>query len=280
MCLIGLALNAHPRHALVLAANRDEFHDRATAGLDWWRPAHGQMDVLAGRDLSAGGTWLGLGAQGRIGLLTNVRDPKRHRSDAPSRGALVTEWLASAGDAQALWPGWVRRGCNPFNLIGGDLVTGRWWWGDDRSAAPQRLADGMHALSNASLDVPWPKVSRVRNALASALGAGADAPALATSLLDALSDRSVPPDGDLPDTGVGLARERTLAPVFIHAPATRYGTRSSTVLIGERTHATGWLLTVVERRYDASGRPAEERTVQLAGWPGAARAPVQVRPLY
>ncbi|MDH5330883.1 MAG: NRDE family protein, partial [Aquincola sp.] len=212
--------------------------------------------------------------------LTNVRDPKRHRPDAPSRGALVAEWLASAGDAQALLPGWVRRGCNPFNLIGGDLATGQWWWGDDRSAAPQPLSDGVHALSNASLDVPWPKVLRVRDALAAALGISADAKALAASLLDALSDRSVPPDGDLPDTGIGLARERALAPVFIHAAASRYGTRSSTVLVGERTLANRWLLTVVERRYDASGRPLEERMVQLAGWPGAARAPVQVRPAY
>ena len=103
MCLIGLALNAHPRWALVVAANRDEFYDRPTGGLDWWQPEPGRGAILAGRDLNAGGTWLGVSARGRVGMLTNVRDPKRHRLDAPSRGALVTEWLTSDESATPSW---------------------------------------------------------------------------------------------------------------------------------------------------------------------------------
>mgnify|MGYP003433338289 FL=1 len=277
MCLIGLALNAHPRWALVLAANRDEFYDRPTSGLDWWQPEPGADAILAGRDLDAGGTWLGLSARGRIGMLTNVRDPKRHRVDAPSRGALVTGWLTSNEAVDALWSGWMQRGCNPFNLIGGDLASGRWWWTDDRCKAPQSLADGVHVLSNAALGVPWPKTRQMHGALTRALDRASDAQALAAALLDALGDRSMPADDALPDTGIGLERERALGSVFIHAGAMRYGTRSSTVVVGERNGAA-WQLKVVERSFDAAGRPAAERGVTLQPWPGSP-ATVRVTPL-
>ena len=82
MCLIGLALDAHPRFPLVVAANRDEFFARPAAPVDWWRTGENAPWLLGGRDLAAGGTWLGLSASGRIGMLTNVRDPARHRPDA------------------------------------------------------------------------------------------------------------------------------------------------------------------------------------------------------
>ena len=277
MCLIGLALNAHPRWALVVAANRDEFYDRPTGGLDWWQPEPGRGAILAGRDLNAGGTWLGVSARGRVGMLTNVRDPKRHRLDAPSRGALVTEWLTSDESADALWPAWARRGCNPFNLVGGDLASGRWWWADDRRDAPLPLTDGMHLLSNAALGAPWPKTRRIHAALTQALDRATDAPAFTAALLDALGDRCMPADDALPDTGIGLERERALAPVFIHAGAMRYGTRSSTVVLGERDGAA-WRLHVVERSFDAAGHPAGERAVTLQRWPGRVAA-VQVRRL-
>lgn len=275
MCLIGLALHAHARFALVLAANRDEFHDRPTAGLDWWPRGHGAAAVLAGRDLSAGGTWLGVGSQGRVGALTNVRDPQRHRADAPSRGALVTDWLTREGDAEQLWPILARRGCNPFSLIGGDLGSGRWWWADDRHAAPLKLPDGVHALSNGSLNDPWPKAVAMRHALQAALAEAATPTGLTESMLLALADRRVPPDAALPDTGIGLERERMLAPVFIHSPSMRYGTRSSTVLIGERADGH-WRLWITERRFDALARAFEDRTVQLNGWAGAPHADVKV----
>ena len=96
MCLIALALEQHPRYPLVIAANRDEFLQRPAAALDWWRPAPGTEPVLGGRDLHAGGTWMGLTASGRIALLTNVRDPSRQQAMAASRGAIVPAWLAGA----------------------------------------------------------------------------------------------------------------------------------------------------------------------------------------
>lgn len=255
MCLIALAIDASSRWPLVIAANRDEFHDRPAAPLGWWR--HEAAQVLAGRDLAAGGTWLGVSAAGRIGALTNVRDPSRGRTDTPSRGALVPAWLASGDDEHALWPALAARGCNPFNLIGGDLASGRWWWADDRSPAPQAIGAGVHGLSNASFDTPWPKVQRLKAQLRAALAAD-ERPALQRRLLDALADRDGAPDAELPDTGIGLERERALAPAFIHVPAMRYGTRCSTVLVGERDGAT-WRLTVTERSFDAQGAVTGER---------------------
>jgi uncharacterized protein with NRDE domain len=278
LCLIGLALDAHPRFALVIAANRDEYFGRPAAGLDWWQPGPDAPWLLAGRDLSAGGTWMGLSSQGRLAMLTNVRDPARHRADAPSRGALVPAWLDSAAPAEALWPALSGRQCNPYNLIGADLRQGHWWWADDRAPRPRALAPGVHGLSNASLGTPWPKVRRLERAINGALANTDAAPALVERLFDALADRGQAEDSDLPDTGIGLARERFLSPVFIASPDGRYGTRCSTVLIGERRGA-GWRLSLAERSFDALGRAVEERTVQLDGWPLTARPPVQVTPL-
>ena len=252
MCLIGLALDAHPRFSLVIAANRDEFFERPAAPLDWWRTSPGSPWLLGGRDLSAGGTWMALSEHGRVGMLTNVRDPLRHRADAPSRGELVTAWLEGR-DATV-------QGHNPFNLIGGDLQNGRWWWRSDRQAETP-LATGVHALSNAALNEPWPKVQRLSAALEGALrGGDAD---LVTRLFSLLGDRSVAADADLPDTGIGLERERMLSPIFITTPDGRYGTRCSTVVLGERLQ-TGWRLQAIERTHDRFGATSQERSVTLA----------------
>ena len=261
MCLIGLALDAHPRFSLVIAANRDEFFDRPAAPLDWWRTSSDTPWLLGGRDLSAGGTWMALSEHGRIGMLTNVRDPSRHRADAPSRGALVTAWLEGSNDAS--------RGHNPFNLIGGDLQTGGWWWRSDRQpTAP--LPVGVHALSNAALNEPWPKVRRLSAALEGALRG--DDTTLETRLFSLLAERSVAADADLPQTGVGLERERMLSPIFITTPEGRYGTRCSTVMLGER-EATGWRMQVIERTHDRYGETTQERRVMLDRWPRPGQRP-------
>jgi uncharacterized protein with NRDE domain len=278
LCLIGLALDAHPRFPLVVVANRDEYFARPTAGLDWWRTSPDGPWLLAGRDLSAGGSWMGLSSHGRLAMLTNVRDPARHRTDAPSRGALVPAWLDATEPAEALWPRFAARECNPFNLVAVDLMRGHWWWGDDGAAQPRTLGPGLHGLSNASLGTPWPKARRLEQAIKVALSSADDKAALATCLFDALADRSRPDDADLPDTGIGLARERMLSPAFITSPDGRYGTRCSTVLIGERLGA-GWRLHVAERSFDSQGRAVEDRTLQLDGWPAAARPAVQITPL-
>lgn len=264
MCLAAFALNAHPRFPLVLAANRDELFARPAAAMDWWADA---PDLLAGRDLTAGGSWFGLTRSGRLALLTNVREPGRNDAAAPSRGALVTDWLRSKAPLADFAAQQLPAGHNGFNLIAADVASNTWHWLSNRAAAPQQLGPGLHALSNAALDTPWPKTTGLRTALADALAQAADAPALIEQLLAALADDRTAPDTALPDTGVGLARERLLSPRFIRIPpgpgAAVYGTRCSTVLVREADGAT-W---VVERSVTANGEPLPRREHRLRRWP-------------
>jgi uncharacterized protein with NRDE domain len=265
MCLAALALAAHPRFPLVIAANRDEFFARPAAPMAWWTA--GGAEVLAGRDLSAGGTWFGLTRAGRLALLTNVREPGRQIPDAPSRGALVLDWLRATGDA----PTFARHlaaGYNGFNLITADLASGHWHCLSNRAPAPLALGPGLHAISNAALDTPWPKTVGLRAALAEALQASTSAEQLGECLLAALADATPAPDDALPDTGVGLARERLLSPRFVRMPdparpgLASYGTRCSTVLIREAEGTT----RVIERTVGADGRWGEPVVHELPAW--------------
>ena len=265
MCLAAFALNAHPRFPLVIAANRDEFFARAAEPMAWWpeRP-----DILAGRDLSAGGTWFGLARTGRLALLTNVREPGRQNPDAPSRGALVVDWLSSPLDAAGFAAG-MARDYNGFNLVTADLARNSWHWLSNRAPAPVELGPGIHALSNAALDTPWPKTLGLKAAMAQALDASTSARQLADQLFTVLADATPAPDTTLPDTGVGLTRERLLSPRFIRMtdPArpdvTVYGTRCATVLVREASGATH----VIERSITDRGGWLPPIHHELTRWP-------------
>ena len=245
MCLIALAVGRHPRYPLVLAGNRDEFHRRAAV------PAHRWPDAPAlfgGRDLEKGGTWLGVSDRGALAVITNYRDPSRPRDlAAPSRGGLVAGFLREEHDTAPSFLERVTRSDGPhegFNLIAADR-TGV-WYGSNRGAGPTRLGPGVHGLSNHLLATPWPKVRRLTEAVADVLAAPSD-DAMDEALFAALRDRTVPPDAQLPDTGVGLDWERRLAPAFI--VSADYGTRCSTVL---KLSADG-VLHFEERTYSAAG---------------------------
>lgn len=241
MCLLLLAYRAHPDYPLVVAANRDEFHQRKTEAAHWWEaPA-----IFAGRDLEAGGTWFGIDAAARFAAVTNYRDPPSNAAGAPSRGRLPVLAL-TAESPQAMVEEHERTGSryNGYNLLFGsvdrvDYLTNR---GLDR--AP--LEPGIHGLSNHVLDTPWPKVARgtelLRACLDSSEGGSAE------MLLELLYDRHAPADAQLPDTGIGMEGERLLSPMFIVSP--RYGTRCSTVLL---VHYSG-SITVAERRFDPEGQ--------------------------
>lgn len=265
MCLIGLAIGQHPRFELVVAANRDEFLQRPAAAVDWWQATADEAPLLGGRDLRAGGTWMGLNARGRVGMLTNVRDLSRQRPDAPSRGAIVPAWLAYAASAADFWRGVAAQGHNPFNLLCGDIDSAQWWWADDRAAAPTPLAPGLYGLSNAALDTPWPKVQRLKSAMSTALAMDASSAALEAALFTALADHAPVPDEALPRTGIGLERERSLAPAFIRTPDAQYGTRCSTLLIVER-RASGLGVQFIERQFAIDGSALSQRRAQFA-WP-------------
>jgi uncharacterized protein with NRDE domain len=237
MCLIAIAWQAHPRYPLVVAANRDEWRDRPAAPAHWWPDAPG---LLAGRDLQAGGTWMGVTRGRRFAAVTNFRDPSDRRSTALSRGTLVTAFLLG-DDAPEAFLGRLAPSAsqyNGFNLLVGDGDTLLYF--GSREGEVRAVEPGVHALSNHLLDEPWPKVQRARAVLGESLGDG-DEPLFAM-----LSDATPAPDSLLPDTGVGLERERMLSPILIAGPD--YGTRASTVLRAGREAAR-----FEERTRDASG---------------------------
>lgn len=221
MCLIIAAWHAHPDYPLVVAANRDEHFERPTAGVHWWDD---EPSVLAGRDLVAHGTWMGITRTGRFAALTNYRNPAMRRDQAPSRGLLVRDSLAGIARTQSVLThtASVAQHYADFNLFVSDGTS----LGIYESAANRtRMLDaGVYALSNHLLDTPWPKVELARERFEAAL---AD-PLAEDAFLALMRDDRPAPDHRLPATGVSLEWERLLSPVFVRAPG--YGTRSSTLL--------------------------------------------------
>ncbi|MBK4988814.1 NRDE family protein [Pseudomonas sp. S36] len=220
MCLIVFAWR--PGHALplIVAGNRDEFYARPTQALAPWDDAPG---VHAGRDLEAGGTWLGVGPRGRFAALTNIRDPGQPLGPR-SRGELVAAYLQGELGVEAYLDEVAGRSgqYSGFNLLVGDGQ--RLGYVNAREAAPRLLGAGVYGLSNAGLDTPWPKLVKARSRLENLLET-----AEPDVLLALLADNQPAADGELPETGVGVATERLLSSVFIASQ--NYGTRASTVLI-------------------------------------------------
>jgi uncharacterized protein with NRDE domain len=241
MCLVLLAFKYRPDFKLILAANRDEFYDRPTALAAFWKEA---PRVLAGRDLRAGGTWLGITRDGRFGLLTNYRDPASIKDGAPSRGALIREYLLGNEAPLPYLEKVAQEGhqYNGFNLLIGDHE--HLFYYSNRRDRPRELEQGIYGLSNHLLDMPWPKVTRAKNLFAP-LVSKAEVPGR-DRLFRILEDRTPAKDEDLPDTGIGLEWERLLSPIFITSP--RYGTRSSAVLRIDQEDR----VIFIEKSYDSN----------------------------
>ncbi|HTC14955.1 MAG TPA: NRDE family protein [Steroidobacteraceae bacterium] len=259
MCLLVLAWQSHPRYRLVVAANRDEFHDRPAAPLAHWPPP---ADILAGRDLRANGTWLGVDRQRRFGVVTNFRELQPARTGAPSRGGLIPAYLQGAADPSAFFAALSARAAeySGFNLLLADQQS--LWYGSNRATPFARaLAPGVYGLSNELLDTPWPKLERVRTGFRAWL-AGADADR--EELFRLLADRAPAAEGTHTSTG-GLPREwaRALSAPFVLHPD--YGTRCSSVLLLQSDGA----LSLCERRFDAQGELCGEREFALKDrqWP-------------
>jgi uncharacterized protein with NRDE domain len=248
MCLILLSYHAHPLYRLILAANRDEFFSRPAAPATFW---DNSPQILAGRDLKEGGTWLGLTRIGRIAAITNYRDPGSERKDAPSRGELVIGFLRSSMSVEDYLAFLKREGTNynGFNLIFGDMK--RLCWFSNHSALPQFLEPGSHGLSNHFLDTPWPKVKRGKDALERLVAPGKNIEP--DALFETLAGRAIAPDNLLPETGVGIELERQLSPIFISTLT--YGTRSSTIILIDRYGE----VTFIEKTYN--GQPEETNSV-------------------
>ena len=266
MCLVALAIDENRRFPLVIATNRDEFFDRPAARMGWWTPAEGGPEILAGRDLQAGGTWLGLTATGRMALVTNVRRAVHPDPGAPSRGGIVPAWLRTELRPDQFWMQTSLSGYAPFNLIAADFRRGDCFWASNDEAIPRRIERGIHGLSNASLDTPWPKVVALKQRMADALRAADSVESLSGDLFAALADRELAPENQLPSTGIGKERERLLSPAFIRTPDGTYGTRCSTVIITEKIKRQ--LVThVFERTYTSGPGVALLRRTLLKDWP-------------
>jgi uncharacterized protein with NRDE domain len=221
VCLVVFASDPFPSCRLAVGANRDEFHRRPAAAADRWPEVPG---LFAGRDLEAGGTWLGVTGDGRIAALTNFRDGPA-RPMPRSRGELVVECLRARDEDAALCGLAERAGeYGGFTLLAGR--PGRLRSLSSRSRRLEEVPGGIHALSNRDLDTPWPKAVRTRDALSRLVEAGRFG---VEEVFGLLGDRRQAPDAELPDTGVGIALERFLSPPFIVGPD--YGTRSSTVVL-------------------------------------------------
>ena len=224
MCLIFISINDHPDYKLIVAANRDEFYVRKTAPAQFWND---QPEILAGRDLEAGGTWLGVNRRGKVSMITNYRDPKNINPKAPSRGKLVSDFLSDQSNGKEYLQNISRpEEYNGFNLITGN-ADALYYFSNYREGITE-MKSGLYGLSNHLLDSPWPKVVKGKALMTDLLSKQFTT----NDLFALLYNESVASDDLLPDTGVGLERERALSSMFIKSPG--YGTRCSTVLLVDR----------------------------------------------
>lgn len=248
MCLIALAWQAHPAYRLVLCANRDEFHDRPAAPLQWWSD---RPQVLGGRDLQAGGSWLAIGRSGRLAMVTNYREDLKPQAGVRSRGDLVAGFVTGSASPEHFTErldGGIYAG---FSLLVADFADrGQTLaYVSNRGDPARTLPPGIYGLSNASLDTPWPKVLRSKSRLATLLE---DRVIDTAALMAMLADREPGSSGDIADViadDLPPQAMRAIAAPFVAMPD--YGTRCSTVVLIE----TGGHVSVVERRFDRTGEP-------------------------
>jgi uncharacterized protein with NRDE domain len=251
MCLLVLAWRCHPRYRLVVAANRDEFHERASAPLGPWDDVPG---IVGGRDLTAGGAWFAIDSRERAGIVTNFREFGRRRRAAPSRGGLIPAYLAGAPSPADHLAGLETDApaYAGFNLLLADRDS-LWYASNRADRFARELSPGIYGLSNEFLDTPWPKVVRVRDRFESLLAdADADETSLVRDLFAVLADREPAPPERLPPGDLSPEWARKLSAPFVLDSG--YGTRCSTVL----TIAVDGTRRIAERRFAPDGSAAGE----------------------
>jgi len=227
MCLIVFAYKNHPRFDLIFAANRDEFYGRPTRAAQFWDD---QPDLLAGKDLKSGGSWMGINRRGQFAALTNFRDPSISKENAPSRGKIVINYLNQNKKPTAFLRQFKPQSANymGFNILAG-TPAGVMHYSNQKNTI-NTVEAGVHGLSNHLLDTPWPKVERAKSGLKTLLS---QASFNKEALFDILKHNRPAPDDQLPDTGIPDDLEKQISPVFIKGE--EYGTRSSTILLIDKS---------------------------------------------
>lgn len=223
MCLLLISHNTNPEFPFIVAANRDEFYSRPTEKAGFWKEYTG---LLAGKDIEAGGTWLGITKSGRFAGITNYRDMRRIKENAPTRGLLTLNFLVSGIPASQYGENLKKKAAeyNGYNLLFSDKEN--LFYFSNQTGELSRLDPGIYGLSNHLLDTPWPKVVQSKNAFIDAVSKDKVIP---EDLFNILSDDREAPDDQLPETGLSRELEKTVSPIFIKSD--RYGTRSSTVIL-------------------------------------------------
>ncbi|GAB4454731.1 MAG: NRDE family protein [Bacteroidia bacterium] len=250
MCLIVISLNNHPIYQLVLVANRDEFYERPTKTANFWEE---HPNLLAGKDILAGGTWLGLTTEGKFSALTNYRDVTNLKKNAPSRGNLVLNYLVNKYNPKEYINTFKENEdlYNGFNLLIGNL--NELYYYSNISKEFLKINNGIHGLSNAFLNTSWQKVQKGKEKLTNILKNSKISP---DSLFEMMYDKEIASDDLLPNTGVGLEWERKLSSMFIQSP--KYGTRCTTIILLDKNNN----LLFGERIF-LEGKPIEERIFNL-----------------
>lgn len=250
MCVLFLAINSHPQYPLIVCANRDEFHQRPTQSAHLWQDASFNIPFVAGRDLQAGGTWLGVNHHQQFAALTNLRMPQR--DDATSRGELVIQALQ-----HALTPQWLAEQAanyNPFNLI--FEYQGALHYFNSHSGKLRRLNTGVYAICNGDIDDIWPKMARGKKALEEYIIHSNELDV--AKLQSLMTDAKQSADKHLPQTGVTLEWERRLSSIFITYP--EYGTRCTSIIMRHLSGVTDFY----EQSYDATGKVVEQQQFVIA----------------
>jgi len=248
MCLIVFSYKQHPNYPLILAANRDENHDRPTRPAQFWDD---HPDLLAGKDLKAGGTWMGIRRDGNFSALTNYRDPSIRRENSPSRGHLVLDFLIhprSANDYLQQVDHIADRYMG-FNLLVGSIDQLGYY--SNQEGIIRLLNAGLYGLSNHLLNTPWPKVERAKKQLNIILE---NESISEESLFKLLADDHQAPEDQLPDTGIPREIEKKVSSIFIKSDG--YGTRCSTILLIDNDGH----ITFSERRFKAGTLEIEDES--------------------
>lgn len=237
MCLIAFAYDSHPDYDLIFAANRDEYYGRPTRKAQFWDE---EPHILAGKDLKAGGTWMGVTKNGYFSALTNYRDPSEVKEEAPSRGQLPLNFLKQEMDPEEYLFQLKKHAkkYNGFNLLAG--TPDKICYYSNRRGSVQVLQPGIFGLSNHLLNTSWPKVNKAKKDLQTIIKKDNISE---ETLFEMLTNDTPAPENQLPDTGLSKDLEKAVSPVFIKTE--KYGTRCSSILIIKKNGE----VTFVERRF-------------------------------
>lgn len=258
MCLIGFAWDSHPKYKLIFISNRDEYYSRPTDPIHFWKES---PDLIAGQDLEGGGTWLGITRKGRFAAITNYRDPKNIKENAPSRGKLTYHFLVGQESPE----NYLKRifsetqSYNGFNLLVGDLLKEELFFFSNYENKIKKIEKGIYGLSNALLDTPWHKVKKVKEKLSKTIIENPER-IESTPLLETLIDKEIPKDSEVQQTGLSMKLEKMLSPMFIESKD--YGTRASSVLLLDRRNS----LLFKERIYKNGNYKQEVFQFQLTSY--------------